>query len=170
MAHGYRNAATVDPTDFTPSQWREVFYCSELIPRQFGNCSGDSHEEAKPFDATCDDIAQAALCCRNKAEGLEDGTSVLCSPGDDDVDEEEWADELNEAAAVLEGYLVCICGEPRPCEHSDQPERPRGCPRCKSWCGVNGCSVCEGDSGEVCSKCENANLDRADAETEARNG
>lgn len=34
-------------------------------------------------------------------------------------------------------------------------KRPRGCPRCKSWCGVPDCSICEGDSGELCQNCIN---------------
>ncbi len=93
---------TVKPSDFNERQWVEVFYASELAP-------SDDHQDSEPFEATPEAVEQAAASCRSKAERVRDGELGDSDEGDG-VDIEDWADDLDEAAAILEGYLTPVGG------------------------------------------------------------
>jgi len=87
----------INPADFTETQWIEAFYASELLPT-------DDFGAAEPFEATPEAISDAAACCRSKAERVRDG-ELGESDESEGVDIDEWGDDLDEAAGVLEAYL-----------------------------------------------------------------
>jgi hypothetical protein len=87
----------INPADFSETQWIEAFYASELLP-------GDDYSAAEPFEASAEAVSEAAACCRSKAERARDGELGESDKGEG-VDIEDWADDLDEAAAVLEAYL-----------------------------------------------------------------
>ena len=87
-----KTMVTIDPAGFTDTQWTEAFYASELLP-------GDERQYSAAFRATAEDIRRAAGCCRSKAVRVRAGE--LGTEGG----EEQWAVDLEEAAAVLEAQI-----------------------------------------------------------------
>lgn len=103
----------IDPKKFTDSQWSELFNASDLIPPSDSRRPQDYRPNAESFTATVDDVESAILACRNKAERVRAGELGPSDAGEG-VDIEEWADELDQAAEVLNGLLAT------PVPHSDR--------------------------------------------------
>ncbi len=105
---------TVNPNDFSQSQWEELYNAADLLKVEL-------HHKAKPFKATRDAIEQAAHSCRTKAQGVLNGELGI------EGNEGEWADDLTEAAGVLESYI----GIGGPCVTCGKRCNVEGiCPKC----------------------------------------
>lgn len=91
---------TIDPKDFTSSQWVEMYNasgCCDYMGR--GN---EKHHHAKAVKVSKAVCLQMAGWCEGMAERVRDGEY---GESDETVNIDEWADQLDQAAAVLEGYL-----------------------------------------------------------------
>ena len=79
----------IDPAQFTASQWEELYAASTLVPRKY-----ETRDKAKQFTRGKKEILLAVAACRKRAD------EVLHIQ-----DDEAWAKDLLDAAAVLEAAL-----------------------------------------------------------------
>ena len=81
---------TVDPADFTDTQWVEMF-CAGGETVMLNDCK----TSAKPFKATPEQLDDLITECRAKADRIEAGDLGI------EGDEHEWAGTLRDAADKL---------------------------------------------------------------------
>jgi hypothetical protein len=84
---------TIDPKDFSDRAWGELANATEL---------GLIDTDPQPREATVAELEAAIEAVSNKIAKVEDG---FYGEDDEEVDTEEWAENLREAAAVLVAYL-----------------------------------------------------------------
>ena len=86
----FKTSITIDPKDFTASQWVEAYYAGTALTQ-------DRHHKAGKVKRTREQVEELARCCRSKAKNL--------PPGGSRSENAEWRASLTGAAQVLEGYL-----------------------------------------------------------------
>ena len=80
---------TVDPADFTDTQWVEMLYAGCTL------MDTDDRERSTPFKATPEQLDDLITECRAKADRIEAGDLGI------EGDEHEWAGTLRDAADKL---------------------------------------------------------------------
>jgi hypothetical protein len=86
-----------------------MFNACELIPPNEDKTPAEQKHRAKAFTATREDIQQAIASCESKAERVRAGELGKTDEGEG-VDIDDWANDLETAAAVLRELI----GEIRP--------------------------------------------------------
>lgn len=84
---------TIDPADFTDTEWGELYYASQITPRRY-----EFRDDAKPFRRTKKQIRLAIMCAENKAESISLG---LLGKEDEPGQDAEWIQSLESAAKKL---------------------------------------------------------------------
>lgn len=97
----------INPADFSDVQWRELFYCSTLLPGK------DDREKCAPFLATAAKVKEAIADLQAKAKRiLSGGLDFKIEEADAEyieaqkLENREWAHTLRAAAKILSGYLA----------------------------------------------------------------
>jgi len=104
------DSVLIDPKEFTDSEWSDLFYACELIPRAtIARRSADNRHDADAFNASRADVVEAINSCNAKADSVRAG-ELGDSEEAEDLDIEEWADQLEQIAIRLADLLgSCSC-------------------------------------------------------------
>lgn len=84
---------TIDPKQFMPSQWEELYNVCEIMPRSI-----EAYRHARPFKRQKYQIRTAIACCVGKIERVNE---LLCPKTESRLLNRQWVDDLKQLVEIL---------------------------------------------------------------------